>query len=94
MAQRWSTPNLQPVGKPVLTGGGPVESMATEPHSPFYLTTNFDGTTKLWDLATGQEVGTSLTPQLNALTAASVTPGGGRFDRLAAGQRLDLSPIP
>ena len=77
MAQRWSTPALRPLGQPELTGGGAVGSVATEPDAPFYLTTNFDGTTKLWNLGSGQEVGTTFTPQLNTITSASVTPDGG-----------------
>ena len=53
-----------------------MESVAPEPHAPYFLTSNFDGTTKIWSMASGQEVGTSLTPQENVLMMASVTPDG------------------
>jgi WD40 repeat protein len=83
LVQRWSIPSLQPIGQPVLTGGGPVGSVVAVPNSSLFATTNFDGSTKLWDLNSCQEIGSSFTPLVARWLGAAISPDGGTLAILA-----------
>ena len=74
--QRRRLPTLAAIGRPVLTGGGPLGTVSASPASPEYATTNFDGTTRLWDPRTGSQIGSSFTPLLAAYIGASISPDG------------------
>ncbi|MDP9331257.1 MAG: AAA family ATPase [Actinomycetota bacterium] len=74
--QRWSVPALKPLGQPILAGGGPLGSVSAVPNASLYVTADFDGTTKLWDLASGQQVGSSFTPLGARWMAAPVSADG------------------
>ncbi len=58
--------------------GRPLATVSAAPGSAEDVTTNFDGTTRLWDLATGHQIGSSFTPlRSNWLVASVLRTGGG-----------------
>jgi class 3 adenylate cyclase/WD40 repeat protein len=74
--QRRRLPSLAAIGRPVLTGGGPLGTVSASPASPEYATTNFDGTTRLWDPTTGTQIGSSFTPLSANFVGASISADG------------------
>ena len=93
LVQRWSVPALRPIGRPVLSGSGPIGMVSAEPHSSFFVTTNFDGTTRLWDLTSGQQVGSSFTPLESRWMGASISPDGRSLAILAADGTAWIFPL-
>ncbi|HXJ62677.1 MAG TPA: WD40 repeat domain-containing protein, partial [Actinomycetota bacterium] len=76
--QRRRLPSLAAIGRPVLTGGGPLGTVSASPATPEYATTNFDGTTRLWDPTTGTQIGSTFTP-LSANFVGASTSADGRW---------------
>ena len=82
-----------PVG---LRGGvrSVIGSVVPVLNSSLFATSNFDGSTKLWDLNSGQEIGSSFTPLVARWMAAAVSPDGRTLAILAMDGNAWVFPSP
>jgi class 3 adenylate cyclase/WD40 repeat protein len=82
--ERRNLRSLQPIGRPVLAGGGPLATVVASPGAHDYVTTDYDGTTRLFDLGSGHQIGSSFTPLQAQFNGVSISPDG-RWMAILAG---------
>jgi WD40 repeat protein len=74
--QHRSWPSLRLIGRPVLAGGGPLSAVASVPGAAEYFSADYDGTTRLWDLASNTQIGSSFTPLQAVFLGMSISADG------------------